>query len=130
LRLNRGRRYLDHHQRRGEYDYFAVDARDGQKIAASIQALDYSVNIRSDKVDRSSAAYSGTAIHAPDRRTIVDRWVYTPGDKATISVPVGAGLGGRFYVLVDSLRLAPLGRCVATRPSPSARWASFFRRAS
>ena len=35
--------HLDHHQREDEYDYFAVDARDGQKIVASIQAFEKAV---------------------------------------------------------------------------------------
>src|SRR4029453_7554445 len=35
-------------------------------------------------------------------RNIVDRWVYTPGDKATISVPVGAVQGWPFFILVGN----------------------------
>jgi hypothetical protein len=94
--------HLDHHQRKDEYDYFAIDAKDGQKIVASIQAFDTGVNIRGDKIERSSWTYAGIAIHAPDQRHIVDRGVNSAGEKATISVPVGAGQGGRFYILVGS----------------------------
>jgi von Willebrand factor type A domain len=94
--------HLDHHQRKDEYDYFTVEARDGQKIVASIQAFDYGVNIHSGKVDKSSAAYSGLAIHAPDQRNIVDNWVYRPGEKMTVAVPIGAGQGGRYYILVGN----------------------------
>ena len=30
--------------------------------------------------------YTGIAIHAPDQRHIVDKWVANPGEKATVSV--------------------------------------------
>ncbi len=94
--------HLDHHQRKDEYDYFAVDARDGQKIVGSIQAFDYGVSIRGDKIDRSHAAYTGLAIHAPDQRNVADNWVAGPGEKMSLAVAIGAGQGGRFYILVGN----------------------------
>jgi VWA domain-containing protein len=99
--------HLDHHQRKNEYDYFTVDVRDGQKIVASIQAFDYGVRIRDDKFEEtkgsmSQQVFTGIAIHAPDQRNIASQWVYHPGEKMTVSVPVGAGQGGRFYVLVGN----------------------------
>jgi hypothetical protein len=94
--------HLDHHQRKDEYDYFTIDARDGQKIVASIQAFDYGVSIRGNKIDKSSSVYTGIAIHAPNQRNVADNWVYTPGAKATVSVPLAAGQGGRFYILVGN----------------------------
>jgi cell division septation protein DedD len=94
--------HLDHHQRKDEYDYFTIDARDGQKIVASIQAFDYGINIRGNKIDKSSSVYTGIAIHAPDQRNVADEWVYTPGEKATVSLPLAAGQGGRFYILVGN----------------------------
>ena len=32
----------------------------------------------------------------------MDRWVANPGEKATVSVPIGAGQGGRFFILVGN----------------------------
>ena len=46
--------------------------------------------------------YTGIAIHAPDQRHIVDKWVASPGAKATVSVPIGSGQGGRFFILVGN----------------------------
>jgi hypothetical protein len=94
--------HLDHHQRRNEYDYFAIDARDGQKIVASIQAFERAITIRGDKFEETGVPYTGIAIHAPDQRHIVDKWVASPGEKATVSVPIGAGQGGRFFILVGN----------------------------
>jgi von Willebrand factor type A domain len=94
--------HLDHHQRKNEYDYFAIDAREGQKIVASIQAFERAITIRGDKFEESGLPYTGIAIHAPDQRNIVNKWVASPGEKATISVPIGAGQGGRFYILVGN----------------------------
>jgi hypothetical protein len=94
--------HLDHHQRKNEYDYFAIDARDGQKIVASIQAFERAITIRGDKFEETGSPYTGIAIHAPDQRNIVDKWVASPGEKATISVPIGAGQGGRFFILVGN----------------------------
>ena len=75
--------HLDHHQREDEYDYFVVEARDGQKIVASIQAVEKGVTIRGDKFQKSGMRYTGIAIHAPDQRALVDKWVANPGEKAT-----------------------------------------------
>ena len=54
-------------------------SRDGQKIVASIQAFDKGVTIRGDKFVEEGAPYTGIAIHAPDQRNIVDKWVASPG---------------------------------------------------
>lgn len=94
--------HLDHHQREDEYDYFVVEARDGQKIVASIQAVEKGITIRGDKYVESGLPYTGIAIHAPDQRHIVDKWVAGPGEKATVSVSLGSGQGGRFFVLVGN----------------------------
>ena len=95
--------HLDHHQRQNEYDYFAIDARDGQKIVASIQAFDYAVDIRGDKFQEGgSTPYTGIALHAPDHRNVADKWVASAGEKAVVSLPLGAGQGGRFYILIGN----------------------------
>ncbi len=94
--------HLDHHQREDEYDYFVVEARDGQKIVASIQSFDKGISIRGEKFEESGLPYAGIAIHAPDQRHIVDKWGASPGEKETVSVPIGSGQGGRFYILVGN----------------------------
>jgi hypothetical protein len=100
--------HLDHHQRESEYDYFSIDARDGQKIVASIQAFDYGVKIRGDKFEEAKnsrivqSPYAGIAIYGPEQNRIVSKWVSNPGQKAAISVPLGTGQGGRFYILVGT----------------------------
>jgi Ca-activated chloride channel family protein len=94
--------HLDHHQRKNEYDYFAIDARDGQKIVASIQAFEKAVTIRGDKFEERGTPYTGIALHAPDHQNIADKWVASAGEKATVSVPIGTGQGGRFYILIGN----------------------------
>lgn len=95
--------YLDHHQREDEYDYFAIDAHDGQKIVATIQAYDVGVTIRGDTFKEGGAyPYSGIALHTPDRHRVADRWTASPGEKTGVELPIGAGHGGRFYVLIGN----------------------------
>jgi von Willebrand factor type A domain len=95
--------YLDHHQRKDNFDYFAVDAHDGQKIVATVQAHDVGVRIRGEKFEEGkNPPYSGIALHGPNRQAIADKWVASPGQKAGIELPIGAGHGGRFYVLVGN----------------------------
>jgi hypothetical protein len=95
--------YLDHHQRKDNFDYFAIDAHDGQKIVATIQAHDVGVRIRGDKFQEGQTPpYSGIALHGPNKEGIADKWVSSPGAKAGIELPIGAGHGGRFYLLVGN----------------------------
>ena len=95
--------HLDHHQREDNYDYFVIDARDGQKIVATIQAYDVGVKIRGEKFQEGGAPpYSGIALHAPDKQRVADRWVASPGQKTGIELPIGSGRGGKFYVLVGN----------------------------
>jgi hypothetical protein len=95
--------FLDHHQRKDNYDYFAIEARDGQKIVATIQAHDVGVVIRGDTFKEGGAPpYSGIALHAPDKQKVADRWIAGPGEKTGIELPVAAGRGGRFYVLIGN----------------------------
>ena len=71
--------YLDHHQRKDNYDYFAIDARDGQKIVATIQAYDVGVTIRGEKFQEGKGSpYSGIALHAPDKQRVAQRWIAEP----------------------------------------------------
>ena len=94
--------HLDHHQRKNEYDYFAIDARDGQKIVASIQAFEKAITIRGDKVEEGgSTPYTGIAIHAPDQRNIVDKWVASPGAEGD---RIGTDRGWPGWTLLHSRR--------------------------
>jgi len=95
--------HLDHHQRKDNYDYFAIDARDGQKIVATIQAYDVAVEISGDKFKEGGAfPYTGIALHAPNKQRVGNRWVASAGEKAGIELPIGSGRGGRFYVLIGN----------------------------
>jgi hypothetical protein len=95
--------YLDHHQRKNNYDYFAIDAHDGHKVVATIQAYDVGVRIRGEKFEEGHATpYSGIALHGPNQEAIADTRADSPGEKRTIEVPIGAGHGGRFYLLVGN----------------------------
>lgn len=94
--------YLDHHQRQDNFDYFVFDARDGQKIVASTQSHDVGVRIRGEKFEEGGVPYSGIALHGPNKQRIADKWVASPGEKGGLELPIGAGHGGRFYLLVGN----------------------------
>ncbi|AMY08358.1 von Willebrand factor type A domain protein [Luteitalea pratensis] len=96
--------HLDHHQRKDDYDYFAIDARDGQKIVATIQAYDVGVKIRGEKFEEGKGEfpYSGIALHASDKQRVAQVWIAEPGQKKGIELPIAAGRGGRFYVLIGN----------------------------
>jgi hypothetical protein len=97
--------YLDHHQRKDNYDYFAIEAHDGQKVVVSAQAHDVGVRIRGEKVEEGQGGtpYTGIALHGPNKDRIADKWVAGPGEKVHIELPIGAGGGGRFYLLVGNV---------------------------
>jgi hypothetical protein len=94
--------FLDHHQRKDKFDYFFIEARDGQKIVASTQAYDVGVRIRGEKFEEGAVPYSGIALHGPNKEAIADKWVSSPGAKGGIELPIGAGHGGKFYLLVGN----------------------------
>ena len=95
--------HLDHHQREDQFDYFAVEVKDGQKITAWVETGDLGVEIQGDSFKESDHPYAGITLLDPARKKIADGDVIgTRSDKKILQVPLGAGQGGRFYVLIGS----------------------------
>jgi hypothetical protein len=95
--------HLDHHQREDQSDYFAVDVKAGQKVIVSIQAFENGIEIQGERTkETGQRSLAGIALHGPDKELIRNANVTSAGQKEAIQVPVGAGQGGRFFVLVGS----------------------------
>ena len=95
---------LDHHLKRGQEDYFAVDVAAGQKLVASMQSHEVGIAISGDRArEQPHSSCAGIAVHGPDRQRIGSRWGHQPGQQVGVEVPVSDGQGGRFYVLVGPM---------------------------
>lgn len=99
--------HLDHHQRKNEFDYFYVDAKDGQKIGALIETGPKGVSISgeqlNEQVRENNSPYAGIRIHSPQRQNLVDAEIIGDvSNRKLLSVPLGMGQGGRYYILVGS----------------------------
>lgn len=95
--------HLDHHQRKDQFDYFYVDARDGQKLVATIETSDAGVEIRGDSFKETGHPYAGLTLQNPSRQQLGrEDIIGTRTDKKGVQVPIGSGQGGRFYVLVGT----------------------------
>jgi len=79
-----------------------VAVKDGQRVAVSIQAFEEGIDIKGERTIERSHSVAGVALHGPDRQLIRRADVTQAGAKETVQVPVGAGQGGRFFVLVGS----------------------------
>jgi hypothetical protein len=96
--------YLDHHLRKDEYEYFYVEVKDGQKLTASVTTAERGITIRGDEFfEQGGSPYAGIEIHDPQRQKLADEVIIgTPNATKKISVPVGSGQGGRFYILTGN----------------------------
>ncbi|HVS63783.1 MAG TPA: VWA domain-containing protein [Thermoanaerobaculia bacterium] len=95
---------LDHHQKRGQEDYFAVEVAAGQKLVASMQSHEAGIAITGDRArEQEHSSCAGIAVHGPDRQRIGSRWGHQPGQQVGVEVPVSDGQGGRFFVLVGPM---------------------------
>ena len=95
--------HLDHHQREDQLDYFYVDAKDGQKLVATIETGDLGVEIRGDSFKETDHPYAGLTLQNPARQQLGNVDVIgSRTDKKGVQVPIGSGQGGRFYVLIGS----------------------------
>jgi hypothetical protein len=95
--------HLDHHQREDQLDYFYVDAKDGQKLVATIETGDAGVTIQGESVKETDGPYAGLTLQNPSRQQLGNAEIIgTRNDKKGVQVPIGSGQGGRFYLLIGS----------------------------
>lgn len=102
--LTPGKQYhLDHHQRQNEFDFFYVDLQDGQKLEAVLETGSKGVDIDGEQVRENDNPYAGMQIHGPKRQKILGTEIIgSRSDRKVLSVPLGTGQGGRYYVLIGS----------------------------
>jgi Ca-activated chloride channel homolog len=95
--------HLDHHQRKDQFDYFYVDARDGQKLVATIETTDTGVEIQGDSYKETGHPYAGLTLQSPSRQQLGRQDVIsTRTDKKGVQVSIGSGQGGRHFLLIGS----------------------------
>jgi Ca-activated chloride channel homolog len=95
--------HLDHHQREDQLDYFYVEAKDGQKLVATIETGDLGVEIRGDSFKETDHPYAGLTLQNPARQQLGNADIIgRRTDKKALQMPIGSGQGGRFYVLIGS----------------------------
>jgi Ca-activated chloride channel family protein len=95
--------HLDHHQRKDQFDYFYVEARDGQKLVATIETTDTGVEIRGDSYKETGQPYAGLTLQSPSRQQLGHEDVIgRRTDKKGVQVSIGSGQGGRYFLLIGS----------------------------
>lgn len=95
--------HLDHHQKKGQFDYFSVDLKAGQSLAASIETGDKGVDIAGESATENRNPYAGIEIHSSSRQRLVGQVIIGDRDtKKEASINVGSGQEGRYYILVGN----------------------------
>lgn len=95
--------HLDHHQRQDQFDYFYVEARDGQKLVATIETTDTGVEIKGDSYKETGHPYAGLTLQSPSRQQLGREDVIGKRtDKKGVQVSIGSGHGGRYFLLIGS----------------------------
>lgn len=94
---------LDHHQRKGEYDYFYVPVSGRTKVTASVETTQAGVTISGDSFTENQNPYAAIALQDGNRRKLGDTDIIgSRGEKKTLQGVLPADNGGRMYILVGS----------------------------
>jgi hypothetical protein len=103
VELPPGTYHLDHHQRRAEYDYFAVDVPAGHLVRVSQQSYEVGVTVEGTTF-REGNPYgfspAGVTLFRPDRGSVGHKHVIQAGQRAEVAAVAPAGSGGRYYVAI------------------------------
>jgi hypothetical protein len=91
---------LDHHQRPGDYDYFALDVTPGHLIRVSQQTADVGVTIDGTAISENNYPIAGVTLYDPAHTLISESGKIGAGQRASVETSVAAGQGGRYYVLI------------------------------
>ena len=92
---------LDHHQRKGEFDYFSFDAAAGQGIRVAVEAPSVGVTIRADAA-RSGYAFAGAQIRRARGNVVAKLGASGSLETDAEVFYVSSEAAGRYYLLVGS----------------------------
>lgn len=94
---------LDHHQRPGEYDYFAVDVPAGHLLRVAQEAYEVGVVVGGTTF-REGGPFStaGVTLFRPDRARVGYKYVIKSGEQAEVAALVPAGGEGRYFVAIGN----------------------------
>ena len=98
--------YLDHHQRRAEYDYFKVPARSGQALEVTIIGASNGVEIEGSRIDvtGASSARGGLELHLANGQRLGEVTVIGGRDSKTGRIFVPDEFDREIYLLVGNPR--------------------------
>ncbi len=92
---------LDHHQKKGQYDYFTVDLKGGQGLTVTMSTAMKGISIRGETFQENDHPYAGFQILDANRQKIGgEELIGSPN--ALRSAEVTASATQRFYLLVGS----------------------------
>lgn len=93
---------LDHHQRKGQYDYFYVDTRPNQKVTAFIEAHNVGISIAGNSFREMAISRAGLELQDSTREKLATASSYGQRERRQITAYPAAERAGRVYVLVGS----------------------------
>ncbi len=96
--------HLDHHQRKGQYDYFYLDLKEGQSLQAFFQTAEFGIEINdANQTKENKMPYHGMEIHNAERQRMEKETIIGgPNVKKELGISVGQGQAGRYYILVGN----------------------------
>jgi len=92
---------LDHHQKKGDYDYFSVNLSPGQELTLQLNSLEKGVKIREDKAVEGGSPYAGIELHSLER-TKLKGDVIIGSSHSMKKIVFSPQKGGKYFVLVGN----------------------------
>lgn len=92
---------LNHHQRKGQYDYFSVDLQAGQSLVVTMNTGAKGVGISGQSAQENDNPYAGYQIHGAQRNKIAGE-EFIGARNATKGTQVDAAAPQRLYLLIGS----------------------------
>jgi hypothetical protein len=92
---------LDHHQRKNEFDYFYIDLKKGQHLAAVLKTLGKGISMHSNPPKVNNNPYAGMQIHGSERNKLKTATIIG-STHATKNIKYSIPQDGRYYILIGS----------------------------
>lgn len=93
---------LNHHQRKGEYDYFYADLKAGQSLIVTMNTREKGVVVQGANIHENDNPYAGYQIHDATRNKIGGEELIGTRNLTKTS-QADATASGRYYVLIGSV---------------------------
>lgn len=92
---------LDHHQKKGDYDYFYVNLSPGQELTLQLNTLEKGVRISGEKAVEGGGPYAGMELHGVER-TKLKGDVIIGSAHSMKKILFSPQKGGKYFVLVGN----------------------------